>query len=243
MFALLFIPAAKAQTVDVSNLPTIQVTGTAEIQVVPDEVTFFLRVHKSDKSLVAAKAQNDENVKKILDLAKRFGIAAQDVKTDYISVAEKYDRVKPRGEEEYKSVFAGYTISKTVIVKLKNISRFEEFFSDVVSIGVTEIGNVSFESSQLRKFRDQARAMAIRAAKEKAEAIVKEIGQSIGKAVSIEEQSTGSSYANNFSQNVTSNARSRAVDSDDGDDGGGGETFSIGTIAVKAQVEVRFLLN
>ena len=239
MFALLFAVNVKAQAVDVSKVSTIKVTGTAEIQVVPDEVVFSLKIRKSDKSLTIAKAQNDDNVKKILDLTKRFGIAPQDVKTDFISVGEKYDRVRPTGEEEYKNVFAGYTVSKTVIVKLRNINRFEEFFSEVISVGVTEVGNVSFESSRLRQYRDQARAMAIRAAKEKAAAIVKEIGQTIGRAVSIEEQNSGGSYSYNYSQNVAAGARSGgAARSDDSDD----ETFSVGTIAVKAQVEVEFLL-
>ena len=77
MMALLFAANVKAQTADVSKMPTIEVVGTAEVQVVPDEVTFSLRVRKTDKSLVAAKAQNDENVKKILDLAKRFGVGAR----------------------------------------------------------------------------------------------------------------------------------------------------------------------
>ena len=78
--------------------------------------------------------------------------------------------------------------------------------------------------------------MAIKAAREKAEGIVKEIGQTIGKAVSIEEENVDgfrSPYAN-----ISSNSISTADDRDDD-----GETFSAGTISVKAQVEVRFLLN
>jgi uncharacterized protein YggE len=237
--SLFFALTIKAQTIDVTKAPTVKVTGTAEIQVVPDEVNFSLRVRKSDKNLTTAKAQNDEGVRKILELVKRFNLAPADVKTDYISVSEKYDRVKQEGDDEYTEIFAGYTVSKTVIVKLRNVIRFEEFFSAIVGAGISEIGNVSFESSQLRKYRDQARAMAMRAAKEKAEALAKEIGQTIGKAISIEEENTGGgSYS--YSQNVNSNVRSNtsAINGSDSDGG----TFSVGTISVKAQVEVEFLL-
>jgi uncharacterized protein YggE len=175
IFGLMWFSMAtlvSAQGVDVTKLPTIQVTGTAEINVVPDEVTFSLKVAKSDKSLIEAKNQNDENVGKILALAKRLSIDGKDVKTDFITVAEKFDRKKldPR-DEEYASIFAGYTVSKTVVVKLRDIKRFEEFFTEIVKIGVTQVSNVTFQSSELRKHKDKAREMAIQAAREKAVAI------------------------------------------------------------------------
>lgn len=230
------VSAISAQSIDVTKLPTVQVTGTAEIFVVPDEVTFSLKVAKSDKNLVTAKNQNDENVGRILALAKRFNIDSKDVKTDFITVAEKFDRKRlDAKDEEYSNVFAGYTVSKTVIVKLKDLKKFEEFFTEVVKIGVTQISNVSFQSSELRKYKDQARLMAIRAAREKAVAIAGAINQEVGKAVSIEEKDIDgyrSPYAN-----ASSNSFSISDERDDTN------TLAIGTISVKAQVEVQFLLG
>jgi hypothetical protein len=237
-FALTFLllVSIKAQpAVAVNQMPTVQVTGTAEIQVVPDLVTFALRVTKSDKSLQVAKTRNDANVAEIIVLTRRFQIDAKDVKTDFISVREKFERVKQKDDDEYTDVFAGYTVSKTVVVKLKDLTKFEEFFSEVVRIGVTEVNSVSFESSELRKHKDQARMMAMRAAREKAEAMAKEIGQSVGKAVSIEEKDIDGYRSPNA--NFSSNSFSVSDDKNDS------ETFAIGTISVKAQVEVLFLLN
>lgn len=235
--SFLFLVSSNAQPVAVNAPPTIQVTGTAEIQVVPDEVTFALRVTKSDKSLQVAKTQNDQNIAQIIALTKRFAIDAKDVKTDFISVSEKYDRVKPRDDDEYQSVFAGYTVSKTVVVKLRDLSKFENFLSEVVKIGVTQISSVSFQSSEIRKHKDRARAMAIRAAKEKAEAMTKEIGQGIGKAVSIEEENIDNDYRSS-NANVTANVSSFSLSDASGDS----ETIAAGTITIRAQVEVRFLL-
>ena len=231
---LIFVCPIAAQNIDVSKYPTIQVTGTAELFVVPDEVSFSLKVSKSDKSLTTAKAQHDANIAKLIALSKQMGVDAKDVKTDFISVSEKYDRRRIAGsDDEFENVFAGYTVSRTLVVKLRDMSKFEEFLSEVVKVGVTELGRVSFQSSQLRKHKDQARAMAIRAAREKAEGIVKEIGQTIGKAVSIEEDDV---ERDRSSANISSNSISSYASFD-------GETFSAGTISVKAQVEVRFLLN
>ena len=231
----LAVVSANAQTTDISRLATIKTVGTAEIQVIPDAASLTLRVSKTDKNLVTAKSEMDENIGKIIALAKRFGIAATDVKTDYISVKEKYESVKEPGEQTFKSVFAGYTVSKTLVIKLKELGKFEDFFSEVVKVGITDIGEVEFETSQLRKYKDQARQMAVRAAHEKAQLIAGEIKQSVGKAVLIEENDVDS-----YSR-PGANYRSNAfLNADDDDAGAVG--VAVGTITVKAQVEVRFLL-
>lgn len=226
-----------AQSGDVSKMPTVEVTGVSEIFVVPDEVTFSLKVAKTDKELEKAKRDNDQVIRKILETARDFKIDAKDVKTDFITVKEAYKRERiPNSDDEYNNVFVGYTVSKTAVVKLKDLSRFEEFFSKVIGIGVTDISGVTFASSQLRKHKDEARSMAMRAAREKATALAGVIGQSIGKAVAIKEENVDgyrSPYAN-ASSNTFSVDGSSADDED---------TFSVGTISVKAQVDVSFLLN
>ncbi|HEX8249266.1 MAG TPA: SIMPL domain-containing protein [Pyrinomonadaceae bacterium] len=237
-FSFLFLASINAQTVAVNPPPTIEVTGTADVQVVPDEVRFALRVTKSDKSLQIAKTQNDENVARIIALTKRFAIDAKDVKTDFISVSEKFDRVKLKDDDDYENVFAGYTVSKTVVVKLKDLSKFENFLSEIVKIGVTQISNVSFQSSEIRRHKDQARAMAIRAAKEKAASMTQELGQGIGKAVSIEEESVDDDRSSS-NANLASNSFSTGLLYDVSGDS---ETIAPGTITIRARVTVKFLL-
>jgi len=231
----LFVISSKAQSADVDKMPTIKVTGTAEIQVVPDTATLSFTIARKDKTVAIAKKRNDETVAKVAALAKQFGIAATDVKTDYIRVKETTRREKVRGsDDDYTDVPDGFQVSRNLIVKLRDISRFETFLTALLDAGVDDVNNVAFSSSELRKFKDQARAQAVRAAREKAQALAKEINQTIGKAVSIEEndidgyRSAMSNVSqNSFSVNEADNA----------------EAVSVGAISVKAQVEVKFLLN
>ena len=232
---VLFAFSARAQSIDVNNLPTVKVTGTAEIQVVPDTATLSFAVAKKDKSVAVAKKQNDETINRVVAVAKQFNIAATDVKTDYIRVKETTRREKIRNsDDDYTEVFDGYQVSRNLVIKLRDISRFETFLTALLDAGVSDVDSVAFTSSELRKYKDQARAQAVRAAREKAEALAKEINQTIGKAVSIEENDIDGyrSPASNISQN------SFSIDGD-----GNAETVSVGAISVKAQVEVRFLLN
>lgn len=231
---LLFAISVSAQTTDVGKIPTIQVTGTAEIQVVPDIATFSFTVSKTNKSVSTAKRENDEIVAKVTDLAKRFGIAQTDVKTDYIRVSEATKRVKiPGSDDDYEEVFDGFRVNRSLVIKLRDMNKFETVLTAFLDAGINDVADVTFSSSEIRKHKDQARSQAIKAAREKAQSIALAINQSIGKAVSIEEKDIDGYRSP--SANFTSNSFSLAENIT--------ENSAVGTIDVKAQVEVEFILN
>ena len=246
LLILTFSSAFFVSAQDVDKMPVIIVTGTAEVMVAPDETVFSLDVTKTDKDLQVAKRTNDEVVSKVLELTRRFSIALQDVKTDAISVEMKYESIRDAkkkvfdedGDEIGTKVFKGYEVSKTVTVRLKDISRFEEFFSEVLKTGITEVNSVRFETSKLRENKDTARDLAMKAAREKAVAMTASIGQSVGKAVRITEGNVANQnyYSNNFS--VNSN-----ITSTTGNFSQSVANFAPGAIKVEAQVTVSFLLN
>ncbi|MBC7929469.1 MAG: SIMPL domain-containing protein [Rubrivivax sp.] len=224
---LTFALPALAQDKDLPRL--ITVTGEAEIRVVPDEVYFDVTVQTFNKELKAAKAQTDERLKKLVELTQRYGVEAKDVQTDYISVEPRY-----RGGNEARQLI-GFMVRKDLVFTLRDVSKAETMLSEVLETGVTRINDIDFRTSEMRKHRDQARALAIRAAQEKAVALTKEIGQKIGKAYSIEEVVPTSNPA---SQNYMSNA---IGSSGDGEASSG--TLAIGQIKVNARVVVRFELE
>lgn len=240
--SVVFVLPVAAQKIE--DMPTITVTGTAEVQVAPDEVIFSLDVTKTDKDLQVAKRLNDESVGKILELTRRFSIPSQNVKTDYISVEMKYESIRDAkkkvydedGDEVGTKIFKGYVVSKTVIVKLTDLKRFEEFFSEVLKAGITEVNSVKFETSNLRENKDKARELAMKAAREKAVAMTAAINQTVGKAIKIMEYIAATQGYGNA--NISSNSMSTS-----GIVSENVATFAPGTIKVEAQVTVIFLLN
>ena len=141
----------------------ITVTGQSEVNVVPDEVVITLGVETLDKKLSAAKTQNDASVKKILALAPQYQIEAKYVQTSQISIYPRY-----QGGSWGGSNFIGYEVEKTIVFILKDVSKFEEFLSGVLEAGANSVQGIQFRTTELRKYKDQARAMAVKAAKEKA---------------------------------------------------------------------------
>jgi uncharacterized protein len=220
-------PAASAQERREARL--ITVTGEAEMRVVPDEVFFDLSVQTFHRDLKTAKSQTDERLKNLMELARRYSVAPNDVQTDYVKVEPRY-----RGGSDARQLL-GYSVRKDLVFTLRDISRAEALLSEVIESGVTRINDIDFRTSEMRKHRDQARALAIRAAREKAVALTKELGQGIGKAYSIEEVVASP-------QSGSSNYMSNAVGtSGDAEDTSG--TLAIGQIKVSARVVVRFELE
>ncbi len=217
----------------------ITVTGQAEVRVPPDEVVFRLEVEFTDKDLLLAKNKTDESIKQVFAIARNHKISQDDVQTSYISVEPKYntDELDYEQRRRVKKEFVGYEVSKTTVVRLREIGRFDELLSDFLKAGVSKIGNLEFRDSQIRKHKDQARAMAIKAAQEKAILLTRVIGQNIGPAFTISEGGGARGYStSNLSQNVTS------VISGDLSSSEGG-AFSPGLISITAEVVVSFKLQ
>ena len=227
------LSASSALAQSTIDRPLITVTGQAEIMVVPDEVAFNLRVVTMDKELTAAQAKNDQIVKTLLALARKYQIPAAQVQTDLIRLEQRYSDEEITKEP---SVFLGYTVTKKVAIVLRDVTKAEELLADIFTSGVSYIDDVEFHTTQIRKYKDQARAMAIKAAQEKASALAKEIGQSIGKAYSIAEEGPDFSGASNNSVNFRRSSGSGSYSAEE-------STIALGQISITARVIVSFELK
>ncbi len=231
--------SAWAQITPAAGSNSISVNGEAEVRVVPDEVVLTLGVETFDKLLKPAKSLNDERIKRTIAAAKGHSIAAEHIQTDYISIEPRYE------QGDVARGLLGYVVRKTVVIRLKDISKFEDLLSATLEAGVTHVHGVEFRTTELRKHRDEARRLALKAAQEKAALLANEVGRKVGKALSIGESSFGywssygswwgNRYGGGMSQNVVQNMGGAAVGSD--------STLSPGQIAIRANVSVSFVLE
>ena len=235
----LLAPAPPAQTAN-SNPRTISVSGAAEVMVVPDEVVLTLGVETFDPVLALAKSSNDDITRRVLAITKDMQIDPKFVQTDYMNIEPSYD------SNYMKRNFLGYFVRKNMVITLKDVTRFEELLSRALEGGANYVHGVDFRTTELRKYRDQARSLALQAAQEKALAMSKELGQSIGQPLNIREDYNrwsypwnswwGGSYGGQMTQNVVQNAGGAAsLESDSG--------IALGQIAVDASVTVDFELK
>jgi len=218
----------------------INVTGDAEVRVMPDEVVMSLGVETFDRVLATAKRMNDERIKQTVATARSFGIPAESIQTDYISIAPKH-----RGDDIALETL-GYVVRKSVVITLRDLAKYEGVLSGALEAGVTHVHGIEFRTTQLRKHRDAARTMAIAAAREKAALLAGESGRKVGIVITIGEASYGywssygsgwggSRYGGQMSQNVTQSLDGAPLSSD--------TALAPGQISIRANVRVNFSLE
>jgi uncharacterized protein YggE len=239
-FAAVYSPALD------SSLRLITVRGEAEVKVVPDEVIITIGIETSNKILSAAKNENDRVVKSVLAIAKKQDIDPKYVQTDYFTIAPRYDYQYADKLRDRQMIFAGYFVRKNVVITLKDISRYEDLLSGILESGVNYIQGIQFRTTELRKYRDQVRVMAVKAAKEKAELLARELGVKTGKPSAVTEDYDGFYSWNN--NQLWDNRQNGLLDKNTMANAGGGnppEDSSIapGQISVSAHVTVIFELE
>jgi uncharacterized protein len=164
----------------------IAVSGEAEVRVVPDEVILTLGVETWNKNMEVARNENDAIVKRLLALTGELGIAGQHVQTDYVSIEPRY-----RNGYYEPSDFIGFFVHKSVVITLRDLDKFEDLLAGSLGAGANYVHGIEFRTTELRRHRDEARALAIEAAREKAEAMAGELGQQVGEPLLIQEEQAG----------------------------------------------------
>ena len=139
----------------------IRVKGEAEVQVRPDHVVLQLGVETWNRELRAAREENDRSVTSVREAARNWGIADDDMAVDFA-------HVEIQRNQQLRTVVDHYTVRRTVVLTLRDVDKFEDTLMSALDAGANYIHNVDFRTSELRKYADEARALALQAAYEKA---------------------------------------------------------------------------
>jgi uncharacterized protein YggE len=161
---------------------TVSVAGTAVTQVVPDIIVWHISTSDFDKNLQVAKNASDEKLKSILKLREELGVKPEDVQTGYLSIEKEYER----DQHGNRGAFKHFVVRRSVTLKQRDLKRFDEFLSKLVGSAEIE-ASFGFESSRQYEARAETRLKALRLAREKAEAMTRELGAKLGKVLTIDE--------------------------------------------------------
>lgn len=209
----------------------IHVNGEAVVYVSPDEVVINLGVETFNPNLDEAKAENDDRSKRLLAAIKELGVEDAQINTSEMQVEIVYFQ---EGGSGHRRKVDGYRCQRMYSITLKKTDLLEPVVNAALNNGANQMQGIEFRTTELRKHRDEARRMAMRAAKEKAELMAGEIGVKIGAPLSISEQEIHLySPRQNMMQNLFEMLPA-ATES--------GETLPPGQIGVRANVAVSFEL-
>lgn len=239
---LLFVTCLQRaqQTQLFDDRPKITVNGEAIVKVQPDKIIITFGIETWDIDIMVAKQKNNKIMKDAIALIKESGIEDKNIQTDYLSIEPRYDN------SYEKKNFIGYFVRNTFVVTVTEPDNVEEIVTGVLQSGVNYIHNINFQTTEFKKYREQAREQALLAAKEKAEKMAATLNMKVGDPVQINEGYGGYNWwsswsgwgygrTNMMTQNVIQNIESGA--------GEISETIALGKISIKANVSVTFVLE
>lgn len=205
----------------------------------PDQIKISLGIETLDQSITTAKNRNLAIMKSAITAFQKLGVPEKEIQTDHLSIQPCY-RYGNTGDE-----LIGYTVRNNLIITISDSARVEEIVTSALESGVNYIHGIDFQTTEFRKYRDQARELALKAAREKAVAMAATLGQAIAEPRNIVEVPFMGSYlsswtgfpynrAGGMSQNALQIAPSASSDSD---------AIVLGQIPVRANVNVVFELT
>ena len=116
---------------------------------------------------------------------------------------------------------------------LRDLSKYDELMEGLVDEGINKVDNVVFQSSKLEEYQSEARKMAMKDAKQKANDYVSVLGQKVGKALTISDNS----------QTYYPQPMYEAMRMNKSNDDAPKETLAVGEINIVANVSVSFILE
>lgn len=180
---------------DTSQVNTISVSGEGETYAKPDVATFSFTVEETAANVADAQAKattkNNAAQKALTDA----GVSTDDVKTTSYNISPHYEYqtvycgASSIGCVPNKSVLTGYDVSQTTSVKVRDITKAGTLFSTIGSLGVQNVNDLSFSVDNMDAVQALARTDAINKAEAKAKELAKELGVTIVRVNSFEDQS------------------------------------------------------
>lgn len=181
-----------------SGPTTISVTGDGEVVSVPDIGKFSFTVTESGAEAAAALEASSAKVNSVIAALKEAGVEEKDIKTESYSLYPKYKyESAPCAFGMYcpqEQVEDGFEVSQSVTVKVRDLTKAGNLISQVGEKEVAYISSLEFTIDNDEAAKAEARSLAVKQAREKAEALAKDLGVKLGDMVSYYEDEPYQSY-------------------------------------------------
>jgi uncharacterized protein len=159
----------------------IVVHGEGKVTGNPDTVTLVLGVQTQGPSARAALDANNARANAVITVLKGKGVRPEDLRTSQLSVSPTYGGPTNR--------ITGYEVSNLVTATVHDIAAAGGIIDAAADAAgdAVRVQSLSFSIADDSDLRAQARAAAVRQAKEKAEQMADAAGVSLGSLVSMAE--------------------------------------------------------
>lgn len=184
----LFLMYSRSFSVSLSGIPGneqergIQVTGKGVVEAIPDVARFTTTVRSEGENVSDIQSDSSQKINSVISFLKGRGIAEKDIKTQSFDISPQYRYENGRQIQE------GFEATQSVLVTVRNLDLAGDILSGVSNLTVDSVGSLYFEVDNEDELSDQAKELAIKDARDRAERLVSVSGARIGGVISIQEE-------------------------------------------------------
>lgn len=205
--AALLLVCCTAFSQESTGTKYVEVTGTSEITIVPDEIHYIIEIKEYWKEeFEANKKPEDYRTKvplpeierKLRNSLRNIGISGNAIRTQEVG-----DYWRERGKD--------FMIGKRFDITLGDFTQIDKIIKAVDTKGINSMRIGELKNKDMQTYRQQGKIEALKAAKVKATYLVETLGKRLGDVVRIVEPQEGGNYPSFYG--AQSNVRSSDADS------------------------------
>ena len=227
---LLMVSSFFIGTVQAEETAFIDVSGTGEIQVMPDYVELKITISATEPEVVVAKDKVDEAFDFLSQTAKKNGIDKKDIESAYITNHPVWNYSR-----DNKRQLTGYAVNRPVTVTIRDLSHYSAFLENILVDSRYQISNTQLKFYDKETLASKARRLALLNAREKAEDMAAVLDQSISGVLQIQEGGDNLPQPRVMQPMMMLKAESASADR--------GSEMQIQEQDITAQVQVRFAIT
>lgn len=188
--SLLATLSLQAQT----NECYIEVTGTSEIEIVPDEIHYLIEIREYFKEEFDGKSKPEEYRTKVplaeIEQGLREALANSGIPQNAIRTQEIGDYWRQQGQD--------FLVSKKFDITLTDFNQINEIVKRIDTKGIHTMRIGELENNDMLAYHQKGKIEALKAARRKATYLVEALGKRLGEVIRIVEKDSG--YASPFAQ-------------------------------------------
>lgn len=192
----LVFPSFPASAEDESRY--VEVTGTAELEIVPDEIHYEIEIREYFKEEFEQWAKPEDYKTKVplseIENNLQTALKNAGIPNDAVRVQDVGDNWRREGRD--------FLVSKSYDITLTDFRQIDRILKNLDTKGISSMRVGRLVNKNIQTYNEKGRVQALLAAKAKAEYLVKTLGCTLGPVWRIVEQPSSSSPYINLTSNV-----------------------------------------
>ena len=204
VICLLSVLSLQAQTNEQANERYIEVTGTSEIEIVPDKIHYLIEIREYFEEEFDGKSKPEEYRTKVplseIEQGLREALAQAGIPQNAIRTQEIGDYWRQQGQD--------FLVSKKFDITLTDFNQINEIVKRIDTKGIHTMRIGELENKDMLAYHQKGKIEALKAAQRKAGYLVEALGKELGDVIRIVEKDSGNAFPFAQSNILSSDAAS-----------------------------------